>query len=180
MREKPIEEIKARNLIKLRKYKLLKRKEEEDAITFVVKSYKGKKAVILCLLNKKVVGVMYARKLRKLMETIEVEKGVIVANARYTAACKREARKFGIEPIPRHFPSFNIFKHELVPKHEILPLEKAETLLKRYHIKAHQLPRIMESDVAIIAIGAKAGDVIKITRKSPTAGKYTAYRYVVP
>lgn len=180
MKGKQIEEVKALNLIELRRYELLKRKKEEDTIIFTVKVSRGRKAVIVCLLNKKVVGVVYARKLRKLIDTKGVEKGVIVANSRYTAACKRDARKFGIELIPRHFPSFNIFKHELVPKHEILPPEKAETLLEKYHIKAHQLPRIKANDAAIIAIGAKAGNIIKITRKSPTAGKYIAYRHVVP
>ncbi|MFQ5836437.1 MAG: DNA-directed RNA polymerase subunit H [Candidatus Bathyarchaeia archaeon] len=78
------------------------------------------------------------------------------------------------------FPSFNIFKHELVPKHEILPPEKAKELLDKYRAKPHQLPQIKASDIAVIAIGAKPGDVLKITRNSVTAGKYVSYRYVTP
>jgi DNA-directed RNA polymerase subunit H len=66
-----------------------------------------------------------------------------------------------------------------VPKHAILPPEKAKDLLEKYHITPHQLPRIKASDVAAIAIGAKPGDIIKITRKSPTAAKYIAYRLVI-
>jgi len=180
LKKRQIEEEKALNLIKLRRYKLLKRKKEKDAIIFTVKVSKGKKAIIECLLNTKVVGVMYARKLKKFMDEKGVEKGVIVANSKYTAACKRDARKFDIELIPKHIPSFNIFKHMMVPKHEILPPEKAEILLKRYRIEAYQLPQIRAYDPAVIVIGAKVGDVIKITRKSLTAGKYIAYRHVVP
>ncbi|MDH5461481.1 MAG: DNA-directed RNA polymerase subunit H, partial [Candidatus Bathyarchaeota archaeon] len=38
---------------------------------------------------------------------------------------------------------------------------------------------IKASDPAVIAIGAKSGDIVRIVRKSPTAGEYIAYRYVV-
>jgi DNA-directed RNA polymerase subunit H len=74
---------------------------------------------------------------------------------------------------------FDVTKHELVPKHEILPGQKVEKVLKKYRVKAHQLPRIKASDPAAKAIGAKAGDVLKITRESPTAGRAIAYRYVI-
>jgi DNA-directed RNA polymerase subunit H len=165
--------------MKLRDYKLMKREEQEDTIKFIVKLHKGKRAVILCMPNLKVVGVAFVRNLRKLMDEIRVEKGVIVANVRYTWAAKREAKKYGIELIPKVFPSFNIFKHKLVPKHEILPPEKAKDLLENYHIEPHQLPRIKASDVAVIAVGAKPGDIIKVARKSPTSGKHIAYRLVI-
>ena len=157
----------------------MKREEQEDTIRFIVKRRNGKRAVILCMPNRKVVGVAFVRNLRKLMEQIGVEKGVIVANVRYTWAAKREAKKYGIELIPKVFPSFNIFKHKLVPKHEILPPRKAKDLLEKYHIEPHQLPRIEASDVAVIAVGAKPGDIIKVTRKSPTAKKHIAYRLVI-
>jgi DNA-directed RNA polymerase subunit H len=158
--------------MKLRGYKLMKREEQEDTIKFIVKLRKGKRAIILCMPSRKVVGVALVRNLKKLMGQIEVEKGVIVANVRYTWAAKREAKKYGIELIPKVFPSFNIFKHKLVPKHEILPPEKAKDLLEKYHIEPDQLPRIKVSDVAVIAVGAKPGDIIKVARKSPTAGKH--------
>ncbi|RLG94964.1 DNA-directed RNA polymerase subunit H [Candidatus Bathyarchaeota archaeon] len=76
-------------------------------------------------------------------------------------------------------PSFNIFEHEMVPKHEILSDEEREELLRKYRIKPYQIPHIKRSDPAVFLIGAKPGDIIKITRKSPTAGTYVTYRYVV-
>ena len=157
----------------------MKREEQEDTIRFIVKLRKGNRAVILCMPNRKVVGVAFVRNLKKFMDEIAVENGVIVANARYTWAAKREARKYGIELIPKVFPSFNIFKHKLVPKHEILPPEKAKDLLEKYHIEPHQLPRIKASDIAVIAVGAKLGDIIEVARKSLTAGKHIAYRLVI-
>lgn len=74
--------------------------------------------------------------------------------------------------------TFDIFKHELVPQHILLTKEEIEQVLKEYGIKLHQLPHINASDPAARAIGAQPGDVIKIIRKSPTAGVALAYRYV--
>lgn len=74
---------------------------------------------------------------------------------------------------------FDIGRHVLVPKHEILPKGKVDELLERYKIYPHQLPLIKSSDPAAKAIGAKPGDVLEITRNSQTAGEAVIYRYVI-
>ncbi len=74
---------------------------------------------------------------------------------------------------------FDIGQHVLVPKHEILSKEKAKEVLERYKVSPHQLPLIKSSDPVVKAIGAKPGDILKITRDSPTAGKAIAYRFVI-
>jgi len=73
----------------------------------------------------------------------------------------------------------DVFRHQLVPKHEIVPKREAEELLERLHIKAHQLPYLRADDPAARQIGAKPWDVVKITRRSPTAGEVVVYRYVI-
>jgi len=181
LRTGTIEEMKTQNLLKLRGYKLIKREEQEDIISFTAKVPREKKYILIwCIVGKRVVGVAYANKLEKAMKAAGAEKGIIVADCRYTFAAKRNSKEYGIELIPRTFPSFNIFKHKLVPKHEILPSEEAKELLEKYRVKLYQLPLIKASDIVAIAIGAKPGDVLKITRKSVTAGKYVSYRYVTP
>ncbi len=74
---------------------------------------------------------------------------------------------------------FNIFDHELVPKHTVLPRKDVEKLLKKYHIRPHQLPYVKMSDPAAVSIGAKPGDIVKIMRRSQTAGEAVYYRYVI-
>jgi len=69
--------------------------------------------------------------------------------------------------------------HILVPKHEIMAKEEAEQVLEKYHCKATELPLIFVSDPAIVGLGVKPGDMIKITRKSATAGESFYYRYVI-
>lgn len=70
-------------------------------------------------------------------------------------------------------------KHDLVPKHELLNEKDKEELLKQYGIELKQLPRILVSDPAIKELGAKVGDVVKIVRKSETAGEYKYFRVVI-
>ena len=69
--------------------------------------------------------------------------------------------------------------HMLVPKHEIMPIEEAEQVLKKYNCKTIELPLIFANDPAIVGLGVKPGDMIKVTRKSATAGESFYYRYVI-
>ncbi|MFH1398495.1 MAG: DNA-directed RNA polymerase subunit H [Candidatus Woesearchaeota archaeon] len=68
--------------------------------------------------------------------------------------------------------------HILVPKHEKISDKDKEKLLEQYNISLKQLPKISKKDPAIQHIDTKAGDIIKITRDSPTAGKAIFYRVV--
>ena len=72
-----------------------------------------------------------------------------------------------------------ITNHIFQPRHEILSKNEAQEVLKRYNTKPSQLPYIMLSDKGLEDIDVRPGDIIKITRKSPTAGQSVYYRYVV-
>ena len=69
--------------------------------------------------------------------------------------------------------------HDYVPKHEIMAKKDALEVLEKYHCKPTDLPLIFVNDRAIMGLGVKPGDMIKITRKSATAGESLYYRYVV-
>jgi len=174
-----IEERKAQILMGLRGYKLVKKKKHKEGISYRVKAKEGKQLLIFCWPTQGTVGVQILNQVKKIMKEENMEKGLIVTSGRFTQAAKSLARRKGIELIPRLFPSFNIFEHVFVPKHEIVSAEEKEKLLNDYRVQPYQLPRLKASDPAAKAIDAKPGDIVRIIRDSPTAGKYISYRYVV-
>lgn len=76
-------------------------------------------------------------------------------------------------------PSFDLSEHTFVPKHEIMAQDEVQELLVRYNCTKQQLPKIKFNDPIIKMIGAKPGDVIRVLRKSATAGAAVYYRVVV-
>jgi DNA-directed RNA polymerase subunit H len=166
-------------LIKIRGYKVLKKEEIKNAISYTVKTKDGKKAIIWAVTTDGTVGVAYITQLKKAMDDAEVEKGILTTIGKYTHTAKSRSKQHGIELIPKIFPSFKIFDHDFVSKHELLTPEEKEQVLKDYKMQPYQLPRIKSSDPSIIAVGGKPGDIVRVIRNSPTAGKYVAYRYIL-
>lgn len=178
--EESLEERKAEFLIKLRGYKFVKKEKATDVVSYVVEIPKEKqKALVWCIPKDSTVGILTVNHMAKAMKEAEIGRGIIVASGRYTNAAKQTAKKKVIELLPKTFPVFDIFEHKLVPKHEILTKEEREQVLAQYRVQPYQLPQIKASDPAVKAIGAKPGDILRIVRKSPTAGEHIAYRYVV-
>ena len=70
-------------------------------------------------------------------------------------------------------------KHILVPKHSKLSEKDKQELFEKYNITFKELPKINKKDPAIAELDIKSGDVIKIARESPTAGKAVFYRGVI-
>lgn len=66
----------------------------------------------------------------------------------------------------------------LVPRHEIVAPADAALLLSQLGVDAKKIPKLLAEDPVIVEIGAKPGDLIKITRTSHTAGKSVYYRIV--
>lgn len=75
---------------------------------------------------------------------------------------------------------FDILQHSNVPKHEILSDSEIEDIFAEVEYEIKQLPKIKSDDPVVKAIGAKKGDILKITRESQTAGTFITYRLVEP
>jgi len=178
--EESVEERKVKVLLKLRKYKLIKKEKDKEVTTYVVETPKEKQKVLIwCIPEEKTVGITYLNRIIKAMKEAEIKRGILITSGRYTHAVRQTAKKKKIELLPKTFPVFDIFEHQLVPKHEILTEKEKKKVLEQYRVQPYQLPQIKASDPAVKVIGAKPGDILRIIRKSPTAGEHIAYRYVV-
>ena len=74
---------------------------------------------------------------------------------------------------------YDIKKHNLVPEHSKLNDKEKKELLDKYHISLKELPKINKKDPSIQHLNPKEGEVIKITRKSKTAGEAIFFRGVI-
>jgi DNA-directed RNA polymerase I, II, and III subunit RPABC1 len=73
---------------------------------------------------------------------------------------------------------FNRTKHRLVPKHVLLNETEKKEVLTTYDCRDTQIPRMVTTDFLARYYGAKAGDMFKIYRPSPSSGVYITYRVV--
>ncbi|KAI1397146.1 DNA-directed RNA polymerases II 24 kDa polypeptide [Hypoxylon fuscum] len=109
--------------------------------------------------------------------------GILVSHVAVSASAKKEIAKFAqwtsIEWFLEEDLLINITQHELVPRHVVLSRDEKVALLKRYRLKETQLPRILQKDPVARYFGMKRGQVVKIIRKSETAGRYASYRLCV-
>ena len=75
---------------------------------------------------------------------------------------------------------FNVTHHDLVPLHEIVSDGEIVEMLDRFNVKAKsQLPHILSGDPVAQYLALRPGQVVRITRSSPSAGVYVMYRLCV-
>ncbi len=94
-------------------------------------------------------------------------------------AVKKSSRTKKSTSVPAEEMAFEPWKHALVPLHEKMTEKESKAVFEKYHLRMHELPKINSSDPALRNLNAKPGDLIKITRKSPTAGTTVFYRGVI-
>jgi DNA-directed RNA polymerase subunit H len=75
--------------------------------------------------------------------------------------------------------AMDVRDHRAVPEHRKMDEEEVENLLEKFDAEKDDLPKIERTDAALKQMDAEEGDVIEITRDSPTAGKTNYYRVVV-
>ena len=79
---------------------------------------------------------------------------------------------------------FEVMNHILVPEHQLLSPEDAVAVLAKYTISIEELPKIKRSDSCIRSLELRVGEIprgsiVKVIRRSETAGISYAYRLVI-
>lgn len=77
--------------------------------------------------------------------------------------------------------AFNITKHVLVPRHEVIDdEEKIKEIVEKYNVRSkHHFPIMLKTDPVARYYGINSGSLVKIVRVSPSSGEYTLYRCCV-
>lgn len=128
------------------------------------------------------VGIKQLKQFAQLLDEKQYYTGIFITSVNVTASA--------LKIIPSLLPTVlevfkeddllvNISRHELVPKHQLMSHEEKRSLLLRYRLKETQLPRIRLDDPMARYLGLRRGQVVKIIRKSETAGRYASYRWVI-
>ena len=129
------------------------------------------------------VGIKQMRSFTHHLSTHGFHTGILVTRVNITPAALKiipaVAHESRIECFVEQDLLVNITHHELVPKHVLLSKEERTKLLERYRLKDTQLPRIQVGDPVARYLGLRRGQVVKIIRKSETAGRYASYRLCV-
>jgi DNA-directed RNA polymerases I, II, and III subunit RPABC1 len=132
--------------------------------------------------NEMNIGIKHMRAFAQHISQNNFHTGILITQASITSVA--------LKVIPAVLPSIietfqeqdllvNITHHELVPDHILLSSEEKKRLLERYRLKESQLPRIQTGDPVARYLGLRRGQVVKIIRKSETAGRYASYRWAI-
>ncbi|MHA1912548.1 MAG: DNA-directed RNA polymerase subunit H [Candidatus Kariarchaeaceae archaeon] len=168
------------DILKRRGYTVSSYEETEKSLDIYAVSDKTSEKMIVRIPMKDVVGISFVREVNETIEKEGLGSAVLVSRRRFTHYAKKEAEKSGIEILSSSHPIFDLFKHDLVPLHEILSAEEIKEMTEKYSIGVRDLPKIFENDPAIKTIHALPGDVVKIYRSSVFAEESITYRLVVP
>lgn len=180
--EIPIVVLKTRSLLALRGFTANELLEYDDR--FVMHPSRDAedttlKYTVWILKEEKVVGIALVRDLVKEMEENGSQRGMLVGGARFTPASKKYSKVSRVELVAGHYASFDLFGHEMVPDHVIAEDTEVQMILDHYGINKTHLPRIQVRDPAARVLGARPGQIIRVERESPTAGKTFYYRLVI-
>jgi DNA-directed RNA polymerase subunit H len=94
----------------------------------------------------------------------------------------KDRRKLRVSFFSIYMLVVNPLTHVLVPKHEIVPVELHKELMDSLYVTSKsKFPEIkFHTDPIARCIGAVPGDIVKITRPSPSSGESIIYRVCAP
>ena len=172
-----------KKIMKTRGYKVKEQEKlEKNKIHLICEkeSEKGSDTYQVLIIGEvETLGVAMVREIVKEMNKKKIKQKLIIGSGKVTRSAKNEMIANKIDFIPSELVLMNILEHDWVPEHEIMDPEEAKQILGKYRITEDLLPEIEDTDPVAKIIGAKPGDFIKITRRSPSSGESIIYRLCV-
>ena len=154
-------------------------KVDKHAMSFTVFNPVSGKTLMVKFEDEESIGIKPITALRDEMLESRVSHCILV----YPKSITSPARKFLEKTVDVRIEQFsedelviNITRHQLMPHHSLLTLAEKKQLLYDTKLKDSQLPRILATDPMAKFLGAKRGDVIRVVRRSETAGRCLMYR----
>lgn len=154
--------------------------KSDDMVYNINLDDKEKTKLIIKLLPQKVTSVSKTSNIVDFLNTHKKYHNIIIV---------KELSKKADQVIKSNYPNtevfleenllINIVDHDLVPKHEILTKEEAETFYEKYNCKKRNMPKILTSDPVARYYNMKIGDICRIIRPSETSGYTVTYRLVI-
>jgi len=125
-------------------------------------------------------GFKLAR-IRKLLDPVEgITNYLVIVNVLPASAAMKSIDELPIRPeiFEARRLLFNISRHALVPRHEPVRDEaEIQALLQKFMLKSRfHLPIIYAHDAMARYLALRHGQLVRVTRRSPTAGVHVVYR----
>jgi len=155
--------------------------ESEDETTIIASKQPDERLMVYFIYDPKV-SVKHIKNIKELLDDnytclMLIYKNVITAFAKQFIVT--DIDHLFVQAFSETELSFNITKHQLVPKHEILSNDEKRKVLNTYRTTLKHFPLMLSSDPVARYYGLLPGAMVRITRKSPSSGEYVLYRVVV-
>lgn len=170
-----------REMLNDRKYTKL----EEETVERIVASNDNSEKILIYFVYDVKVSVKKMKSIKDIIDddTNRYKCLILVYKSSITTFAKQfistDVDNLNVQVFSENELSFNLTKHKLVPKHEILSSSEKQAIMTLYKTKAKHFPILLSSDPVARYYGALPGMMMRITRKSPTAGEYILYRVIV-
>lgn len=144
---------------------------------------KDNKTMIIRLINQKITSISKSASISDLLTTYKTQPKIIVVTS------INPKSRYLIQLDETSYPNteiflekellINIVDHVSQPKFQLLTEEEAKEVLRVYHAKRRDIPKILVTDPISLYYNAKPGHMFRIIRPSETAGEAVSYRLVI-
>ena len=125
----------------------------------------GEEKIMICFYNSKL-GINEFKELIEKLKEVKVDHVVLILQHNLTPRAKKlrlENPEIEMEVFLMKEMTFNITKHVLVPKHELLDAKHTELIIKKFGKK---IPYIKSTDKLVRYYNGKIDNIFKIYRKN--------------